>query len=145
VFGSVTSAGALAVAASESVTPENRPGPQTLETDAFEGELRNMSWIGFQQFQDASRIFVRTTEPAKYRVEKISEQTILLTLENTHVPLSNNVRILDTRYFDSPIAKVVPSITEAPSPIVQIEIWLRRPATFTHSRDDNAITLDFRR
>ena len=33
------------------------------------GEIKEMNWIGFQQFQEVSRVFVRTTEQDKYHVD----------------------------------------------------------------------------
>ena len=38
-----------------------------------EGELREMTKVGFQQFQDGSRVFVRTNDPAKYRIDSAKD------------------------------------------------------------------------
>jgi hypothetical protein len=111
----------------------------------YQGEIVEMNWIGFQQFQEASRVFVQTTEPVRYRVEQVSPKHVVLTLENTRVPLRNNRRAMDTRYFDSPVLNIQPKIIEGPSPSVRIEIFLREPAEFTKTQQDNVLALDFAR
>jgi len=72
--------------------------------DDFSNEIKDLKWVGFQQFKEVSRVFVRTNTPAQYHVKKMGADKIRLTIENTRVPLRNNQRILDTQYFDSPVA-----------------------------------------
>jgi hypothetical protein len=109
------------------------------------GEVKNMSWIGFQQFQESSRVFVRTTEKASYRVDNSRRDTIVLILENTRVELKNNTRFLDTRYFDGPVAFIQPKVIEGTSPSVRIEIRLRERVPFREVQNDNFLALDFAR
>ncbi|MEZ4273368.1 MAG: hypothetical protein R3C68_18615 [Myxococcota bacterium] len=80
------------------------------------GELVDMQGIGFQQFKESSRVFVRTTEPVKYRVDTSREGLLVLILENTRVPLFNNQRYLDTRFFSSPVRYIKPTVVEGPPP-----------------------------
>ncbi len=111
----------------------------------LDNEVKDMSWLGFQQFKDASRVFVRTTEKVKYRVDASRENLVVLILENTAVPLKNNRRFLDTRFFDSPVTYVQPKVIEGPSQSVRIEITLRRRVPFKEVQNDNFLALDFDR
>ena len=70
---------------------------------------------------------------------------IVLVLENTTVPLKNNRRQLDTRYFDSPVSYVQAKAIEGPSPSVRVEIRVRRKVPFKEVQNDNVLALDFRR
>ncbi len=108
-------------------------------------EIKDMDWIGFQQFQEASRVFVRTTEAVKYTVDTSKPNLVVLVLHNTRVPLTNNTRALDTRYFDSPVRYIQPKVIEGPSPSVRIEIALRLQVPFKETQKDNILALDFQR
>src|SRR5258706_9358972 len=80
----------------------------------LEGELKDVEWIGFQQFQEASRVFVRTTEPVKYRVDASKQNEVVIILENARIPTRNNRRPLDTHYFDGPVTYIQSRVVEAP-------------------------------
>ena len=108
-------------------------------------EKRDMEWIGFQQFQEVSRVFVRTTERVKYRVDTSRPLTVVLILENTKIPIKNNQRILPVKHFDSPVYKIIPKVIEGPSPSTHIEIQLRRTTKFNQVQKDNMLALDFAR
>jgi hypothetical protein len=108
-------------------------------------EVKNMSWIGFQQFKESSRVFVRTTEKVNYRVDNSRRDMVILILENTRVELKNNTRFLDTRYFDSPVSFIQPKVIEGASPSVRIEIRLRERVPFKEVQNDNFLALDFDR
>ncbi|MBI5509852.1 MAG: hypothetical protein HY903_13940 [Deltaproteobacteria bacterium] len=111
----------------------------------LEAELKEMSWIGFQQFQDASRVFVKTTEPVKYRVDNTRTDMVILFLENTTVPLRNNRRQLDTHFFESPVTWIQAKAIEGPSPSVRIEIRVKHKVPFKEVQNDNVLALDFER
>ena len=108
-------------------------------------EKRDMEWIGFQQFQEVSRVFVRTTERVKYRVDTSRPLTVVLILENTKIPIKNNQRILPVKHFDRPVYKIIPKVIEGPSPSTHIEIQLRRATKFNQVQKDNMLALDFAR
>ena len=118
---------------------------QDAAAPVMENELKDLNWIGFQQFQEVSRVFVRTTEPVKYRVDTSRPNIVELVLENTRVPLTNNTRFLDTRFFDSPVSYIQPKVIEGPSPSVRIAIRLRRNAPHKATQTDNVLALDFER
>jgi len=108
-------------------------------------EVRVMNWVGFQQMQEASRVFVRTSDTVNYRVDTSREGVVVLVLENTRVPLRNNTRMLDTHFFDGPVLYIQPKIIEDTSPSVRIEIHLRKKVAFKETKSENTLALDFER
>lgn len=108
-------------------------------------EIKDLNWIGFQQFRESSRVFIRTTEPVKYRVDTSSPNSVVIILENTRIPLRNNRRPLDTRYFDSPVRYIIPKVIEGPSSSVRVEILLHHKVPFRQAQDDNVLSLFFER
>ena len=109
------------------------------------GELKDINWIGFQQFREASRVFVRTTEPVKYTIDNSRPNMVVLILENTRVPLRNNRRAIDTSFFDSPVRYIIPKVIEGPSASVRIEIYLRDKVPFQKVQNDNVLSIFFQR
>lgn len=119
--------------------------PSVAGAQDLTGEIKDLNWIGFQQFQEASRVFVRTTEPVKFSVDTSRDNMVVLTLENTRVPLRNNRRPLITKHFDSPIVSIVPKVIEGPSQSVRIEIYMRNKVPFRQVQNDNVLSLFFER
>ncbi len=64
-----------------------------------------LTWIGYQESDKGGALFLQTIRPATYRVDEDTaadgSPRIVVTLMGTRVPLSNNRRSLDLRYFDS--------------------------------------------
>ena len=108
-------------------------------------ELKDVNWIGFQQLADASRVFVRTTEPAKFKIDNSQPNMVVVMLQNTRIPIRNNRRPLDTRYFDSPVRYIRAKVIEGPSASVRIEILLRDKVPFQQVQNDNVLSLFFER
>jgi colicin import membrane protein len=111
--------------------------------DDLEAEVKDMTWIGYQQLQDAARVFVKTTEPVKYTVDTSHAGLIVLILDNTRVPLFNNTRLLDTQYFDGPIVSVEAKAIEGPSQSVRVEIRTRAKVAPKPFQKDTLLALDF--
>ena len=109
------------------------------------GELRDLTGIGFQQFQDASRVFVKTTEPVNYQLNDSKPGVVEILLENTQVSKRINTLPLDTRYFKSPVRMVTVELIEGASPTTKIVISLREDAAFQEIRKDTLLALDFSR
>ncbi len=108
-------------------------------------EVKDLTFVGFQQYEEASRVFVRTNEKASYRIDDSKSDTIVLILQNTGVTAVNHLNHLDTRFFDSPVAFIQPRLIEGTSPSVQIEIALRESVPYETLQNDNFLALDFRR
>jgi len=119
--------------------------PSATSAQDLSGEVKDMSWIGFQQFQEASRVFVRTTEPVKYTIDASRDDMVVLILANTRIPIRNNRRPLDTQYFDSPVRYIQPKVIEGPSTSVRIEIYLRNKVPYKEVQNDNVLSLFFER
>lgn len=110
----------------------------------LDAEVKNMTWVGFQLLADASRVFVRTTDPVKYTVDASRPHVVIITLDNTRIPVLNNTRALDTQYFESPVTRVEIKPIEAPSPSVRIEIHTRPiRAKYKDVQKDTELSLDF--
>lgn len=108
-------------------------------------ERKVVTFIGFQQYEEASRVFVRTNEQVRYRIEDSKQDSIILILENTGVSGVNQLNALDTRFFDSAVRFVQPRLIEGASPSVQIEIRLSERVPFETLQNDNFLALDFAR
>ncbi len=109
------------------------------------GAMKDMTWVGFQQTMEASRVFIKTNAPVKYHVTEEGDNLVVLELENTRIPLRNNTRFLDTHFFDSAVTMITPKEIEGVSQNVRIEIQLRSKVPFTAGQDENMVYLDFRR
>lgn len=111
----------------------------------FIGQEKEVTWIGFAQFEEISRVFVRTDESVAYRIDISSPKTVVLTLENTRLRTQNDANHLDTRYFISPVKFIQPVLIEGTSKSVKITIYLRHAVTFSELQRDNFLALDFER
>lgn len=107
--------------------------------------IKNMTWVGFQQTRDSSRVFIKTTEPVKFHVVEEGRNLIVLELENTRIPISNNTRFLDTHFFDSAVTMVVPREIEGISRNVRVEIQLRNRVPYTSGQEGNLVYINFQR
>jgi colicin import membrane protein len=99
--------------------------------------------VGFQQEQGSSRVFVRTSEPVSYRISEGSEGTLLLELENTEIDRRNNLRPLNTSFFEGPVAAVRPR--SGPGRSVLVEIQLKEPVPYQARQEGNVVSLEFPR
>jgi len=119
--------------------------PAPAQAQDLTGEVKDMTWIGFKQFKEVSRVFIRTTEPVNYRIDTSRADMVVLLLENTQIPLLNNRRPLHTHFFDSPIRLIQAKIIEGTSPSVRVEIHVREKVPIRDKQDDNVLSLDFQR
>lgn len=72
-----------------------------------DGSANTLTWIGFQPFEETTRIFLQTGRPAQYQVEESPDGlTVTLRLRDTRVELSNFRRGLDTSYFGRSVSNV---------------------------------------
>ncbi len=106
------------------------------------GKRRTLELIGFQQKAGASRVYVRTNEPVRYKVSEAGEE-IILELENTQIGKGNNTRALDTSFFDTAVARVDPAV--GPDRSVRVSIKLKEQVPFETRQEGTTISLDFPR
>jgi hypothetical protein len=109
------------------------------------GALKDMTWVGFQQTREASRVFVKTNAPVKYRVVEEGDNLVVLELENAKIPTRNNRRFLDTHFFDTAVTLITPREIEGVSRNVRIEIQLRNRVPYSAGQEDNMVYINFQR
>lgn len=74
---------------------------------ARRSQARLLTWPGFQARPDGvSRVFVQTSTAVAHTTSSERGRFVLL-LQNTGVHLRNNRRPLETRYFNSPVSRIV--------------------------------------
>ena len=136
-------------------TPPPPPPPEAVESGSdyseveekveIGGAIRDMTWVGFQQTMEASRVFIKTNEPVKFRVTEEGDNLIVLELENTRIPLRNNQRFLDTHFFNSAVTMITPQEIEGVSQNVRIEIQVRNRVPYTTGQEANMVYINFER
>jgi hypothetical protein len=116
------------------------PTPATEASTA--GKRRTLEIVGFQQQAGASRVYIRTNEPVRYKVSE-GRKEIILELENTQIGKGNNTRALDTSFFDTAVARVDPTV--GPDRSVRVSIKLKADVPVRTRQEGNTISLDFPR
>ncbi len=133
--------------------PPTQPKPAPREERVIQPEARvevtsamkDMTWLGFQQTAEASRVFIKTNEPVRYRVVEEGDDLVVLELENTRIPLRNNRRFLDTHFFNTAVTMITPREIEGVSRNVRVEIQLRHKVPYSATQEDNVVYLRFER
>lgn len=113
--------------------------------DPFANELKELMSIGYESFGESVRVFVRTSDPVKYTVDTTHPRRIVLILDNCRVPLKNNTRAMNTRFFDGPVMRIQAKPVENPSASVHIEITLRHPTPIKPIVQDTYLALEFQK
>lgn len=107
----------------------------------FDPGPRVMTYIGFRQMADVSRVFVRVDGKAKFRV--LEEGTrFSLELVDTAVNVKNNERPLDTTYFNSPVTKIKATTTGGGT---RVDVELREMVPHQIKRIGSTLAIDFTR
>lgn len=127
---------------------ERTPAPppaNRAERVEISSAIKSMTWVGFQQTQESSRVFVKTNAPVRYRLYEEGDRLVVLELENTRIPLRNNRRFLDTHFFDTAVTMITPREIEGATASVRIEIELRNRVPFRATQEDNMVYVNFER
>jgi colicin import membrane protein len=126
--------------------PEEFSAPAPAEERVeISSAIKHMTWLGFQQTRDSSRVFIKTSEPVKFHVVEEGRNLIVLELENTRIPLRNNRRFLDTHFFDTAVTMIVPREIEGISRNVRVEIQLKNRVPYTSGQEGNLVFINFQR
>jgi colicin import membrane protein len=107
------------------------------------GRRKTVALVGFAQEAGASRVFIRTDAPVQYSVSEGGERTVVVELENTRIGARNNQRPLETAYFETAVARVVPR--PGPGRTVRVEISLKEQVPYQARQDGNVVSLEFPR
>ena len=113
--------------------------------NALAGEMREVVWIGFQNAQDVSRVFVKTNEQVQYRVNDKKDDAIIIDLFDTRVGNKNHKRTMDTSQFDSPVLRIATEELEGAARQVRIEIKLRSKVPYEIKQQGEMLSIDFKR
>ncbi len=105
-----------------------------------------VQFIGFQQLDDASRVYVRTDVTPNYRLERPDDQTIELVFNAADVAVERLLLPIDTRYFESPVLDITPiKIEGASQNTIRITIRLRAATQYFTSIKDSTVFLTVKR
>ena len=108
----------------------------------YKGGKKAMTWVGFQQLKEGSRIFIKTSALVDYRISESGPDTLIVELHDTFIPVHNNRRPLDTSYFPTAVAMVTPTSGKDG---VKIEIKLKERVPFVTKQEDNSLFVDFQK
>jgi len=116
--------------------PEQAPArPKTRA--AMAGE-RHITGIGFRPIQ-GGEVIVRSDHPLEYGVSD-DAGAVLLHLPSAAIPLSNNRRPLDTRFFHGAVERVVPMPVPGGT---DVRIELRQHAEYQLAQNGSVLTVTF--
>ena len=118
--------------------------------DAHAQEAANadqvINFIGFQQLEDASRIYIRTDVTPSYRVERPDEQTIEVVFNAAEVAVKRLLLPIDTRFFETPVLDITPIRIEGASQnTIRVTIRLRSATEYFTAIKDSTLFLTFKR
>jgi hypothetical protein len=117
--------------------PKPAPRAAHAESGSAHGRIA-IHGIGFRPVGEGELI-VRSDKPLAYSLSR-DDQSILLHLPGSTIARSNDRRPLDTRFFDGPVARVVP--VEAGGG-TDLRIELRRPAAAEVTQAGSVLTVVF--
>ena len=116
--------------------PEQAPArPKTRA--AMAGE-RHITGIGFRPIQ-GGEVIVRSDHPLEYGVSD-DAGAVLLHLPSAAIPLSNNRRPLDTRFFHGAVERVIPMPVPGGT---DVRIELRQHAEYQLAQNGSVLTVTF--
>ncbi len=134
-----TSAPAKAGSASAAGQSGSAADPRRQRRVAAAGPARKLiTGIGFRPAQGGV-VIVRSNKPLEYGVSG-EDGAVLIHLPRTAIPLPNNRRPLDTRFFDGPVRRIVP-LAVAGGTDVRIE--LRGHAEYQLRQEGSMLTVTF--
>lgn len=109
------------------------------------GEMRELVWLGFQNTETVSRVFVKTNEQVSYKVDDKRDDALVLDLFDTRVSHRNYRRPMDTSQFESPVLRVSAEELEGAGRQVRIEIKLRNKVPYEVKQEGEVLSIDFKR
>jgi hypothetical protein len=98
----------------------------------------HITGIGFRPVR-GGEVIVRSDHPLEYGVSG-DDRAILLHLRSARIPVANNRRPLDTRFFDGPVERVEPLAVAGGT---DLRIVLRAPAEYQLEQTGSVLTVTF--
>ena len=101
-----------------------------------------INWIGFQQKQFYSRVFIQTDKLSRFRTYFPDSKHIVVSFERGHIPRRNDRRELITNQFSTAIEKIT---TRRKGKGAEVVISLRKPAGYLYKQKGNYVFIDVER
>ena len=98
----------------------------------------SITGIGFRP-QEGGEVILRSDRPLEYGVSS-SDRAVLIHLPNAAIPVANNRRPLDTRFFGRTVQRVVPQQVKGGT---DVRIELREPAEVHLNQTGSLLTVSF--
>jgi len=118
--------------------PARATVPVRATRPAAPGRSAAITGIGFRPMS-GGEVIVRSDRELEYEVSS-AETSVLIHLRNARIPLQNNRRPLDTRFFDGAVERVVP--LQVPGG-TDVRIELRQRAEMHLSQSGPVLTVSF--
>lgn len=120
---------------------EGSVGRSTDDGSTGNGKFK-MTYIGFKNTADGSRIFARMNEPgAKFTAKKEGENLLVLEITDAFIPLRNNKNHLDTTFFESPVKMITPGEVEGTPTTIRIVIEMKEDVPFEQVAEGKDIVI----
>lgn len=104
------------------------------------GSTRRMTFIGFKQYPQISRVYVNIDGIVDAQVFDAGPDKVVMELSSTQVPKMNNRRFLDTRFFASAVTMITPRVEGEKT---RIEIKLRETVPYDWKQESGVVYIDF--
>jgi hypothetical protein len=104
-----------------------------------------MTYIGFTNTLQSSKVFARMNSNAKFELKREGPNIMVLEITGASIPLLNNKNHLDTTYFDSPVRMITPTEVDGSPPRIRIIIEMKEDVPFSKNREGNDIVVTFQK
>jgi hypothetical protein len=120
---------------------EGSVGRSTDDGSTGNGKFK-MTYIGFKNMSDGSRIFARMNEPgAKFTAKKEGENLLVIEITDAFIPLRNNKNHLDTTFFESPVKMITPGEVEGKPTTIRIVVEMKEDVPFESTAEGREIVI----
>lgn len=106
------------------------------------GRVATFGQMGFRKVSSQAEVILHTSAPVAYSMREAPDGKLTLTLEHTRILVANNKLALDTSYFGTAVARVVPH-DNARESRVEVEFDLSSPAPYEIKADGSSLTVLF--
>ncbi len=116
-----------------------RSAPRQRTVAIAEPSRRSITGIGFRP-RALGQVIVHSNQPLEYGVSGGDNNALLLHLPSAGIPLANNRRALDTRFFGGPVQRVVPLAVPGGT---DVRIELSEHADYQLEQSGSILTVTF--
>jgi len=98
-----------------------------------------LEWVGFQPFEQYSRVFLKVSGRFTFTVSKPSANKIVVTIPSCKVQTPNDERFLITRAFPTQVDSIFTHQSEEGT---TVEIFLKRNTTYLYKQEGEYVFVD---